>query len=111
MLAEDAMANDVVSEVDELTCTVPTEMPAEPPDPLNCTVVAPLTKLVPVSVTLTVVPGAPDVGEIDVKVGGPLAVLALTVNVTPLLIPALVVTVTVRAPAVADDEIVNDVVS
>src|SRR5438034_386059 len=94
MLAEDAMANDVVSEVDELTCTVPTEMPAEPPDPLNCTVVAPLTKLVPVSVTLTVFPGDPDDGEIPVNVGGP----------PPLLPPPAAVTLT-EASSVAGEPV------
>ena len=43
------------------------------PPPLTVTVVAPATKLVPVSVTATVVPGSPRFGEMLVSVGAPAA--------------------------------------
>ena len=68
--------------------------------PLTFTVVAPTTKLVPVSVTATVVPTTPWLGTTVVSVGAPGAG-ALTVNVCPPLVPPLVVTVTECAPMCA----------
>ena len=55
-------------------------------------------RFVPVNVTVTAVPRAPDVGLIDVSVGGGGAVI---VNVTGLLTPPGVETVTFLAPRVA----------
>src|SRR5215469_10462747 len=52
-------------------------------------------RLVPVKVTVTLVPRAPEVGLIEVSVGGGGAV---TVNVTGLVIPPGVDTLTLRAP-------------
>jgi hypothetical protein len=66
------------------------------PVPLMETVVEPGTKSVPVNVTGTDVPATPAFGDIvAVGAGG------CTVNVCALLIPPAVVTVTLRAPAVA----------
>src|SRR5579862_4246107 len=62
------------------------------------TTVVPVTKLVPVKVTTTDVPRTSVAGKMDVKVG---AAGATTVNVTALLVPAAVVTVTFLAPNVA----------
>ncbi len=59
--------------------------------------VAPETKFVPVRVTGTVVPSAPLFGLIEVRVGP----VEVTVNVTALLVPAVVVTVTLAAPEAA----------
>ena len=65
----------------------------------------PEVKLVPVSVTSTDVPSAPLEGAIDASVGTPLAVF--TVNGTVPLVPAVVATDTLRAPAVAPAAIVS----
>ena len=59
---------------------------------------APLTKLMPVSVTGCVVPRAPVVGAIENSPAGG----TVTVKVTALLVPAPVVTVTFEAPAGAN---------
>jgi hypothetical protein len=67
------------------------------------TVVAPVTKFVPASVTDTAVPCAPLFGLSVVRVGAG----GFTVNGTPLLVPPLVVTVTLLAPVAAVPEIVN----
>ncbi|HWC16417.1 MAG TPA: hypothetical protein VG498_05360, partial [Terriglobales bacterium] len=64
------------------------------PVPEGFTAVVPV-RLVPVSVTRTVVPRVPDVGEIEDSVG------PLTVNVTALVVPFGVATVTFLAPSVA----------
>jgi len=63
---------------------------------LTCTS-APEMKFVPASVTGTAVPCAPLLGLTEVRVG-PVEVM---VNVTALLVPAEVVTVTLTAPGVA----------
>ena len=77
---------------------VPAEFTVTPlavtPVPDTVTAVVPV-RLAPVMVTGTTVPRAPDVGAIEFSVG------PTTVNVTPLLIPAGVVTVTVLALRVA----------
>jgi hypothetical protein len=65
-------------------------------------------RLVPVNVTVTLVLRAPDVGVIDVSVGGGGAV---TVNVTGLVIPPGVETLTLRAPVAARLAIVKVVVT
>jgi hypothetical protein len=84
--------------VEFTTVTPVTETP--PPDTL--TVVVPVVgKLVPVSVTGTVVPRAPDVGEIEASVA------PCTVNVTVLLVPPGVVTLTVLAVSAAPAEMVK----
>ena len=62
--------------------------------PLTVTVVAPTTKLVPVSVTATVVPRMPSFGETLVSVGGG----GLTVKLCAPLVPPAVVTVTEWGP-------------
>ena len=62
------------------------------------TTVAPVTKFVPVSVTLCAWPRNSDAGEMDVNVG---AGGAMTVNVPAFVVPAGVVTVTFLAPNVA----------
>jgi hypothetical protein len=62
------------------------------------TAVAPV-RLVPVRVTAGAVPCVPDVGAIEVSVGA--ATDEFTVNVTVLLVPTGVVTLTVWAPVVA----------
>jgi len=64
------------------------------PPPAMATAVAPV-RLVPVSVTGTVVPRLPLTGEMEVNVG------PCTVNVTALVTPAGVVTVTFLAPVAA----------
>ncbi len=87
------------------TTTVLTVTPLPP----TATVVAPTTKLVPVSVTATVLPWVPRFGETPVSVGA--AVAGLTVKVCPPLVPPAVVTVTVRAPAVAAGSITKLAVS
>src|SRR6267142_6357840 len=56
-------------------------------------------KFVPVSVTATVLPRDPVIGEIEVSVG--VGGLATTVKVTGAVVPPEVLTVTVRAPKVA----------
>jgi hypothetical protein len=61
-------------------------------------------RLVPVKVILTAVPRTPDVGEIDVRVGGGGAV---TVKVTGLEVPPGVETLTALAPVGARSAIVN----
>ena len=58
---------------------------------------------------MTVVPAAPDVGLIPVRVGGGTG--AETLNVTALLVPPLVVTVSVRLPIAAAELIVKPTVS
>ena len=67
--------------------------------------VEPATKFVPVSVTTTAVPRVPDGGLIEEIVGG----ARTTLKLATLLVPAEVVTVTLRGPAVAEASIVNDV--
>lgn len=75
------------------------------PDPDTDTVVPVVVKLVPVSVTGTLVPRSPLSGVIDVSVG--LAGVT-TVNVTVLVVPsAAVVTLTFLALRVAEDVTVN----
>ena len=61
--------------------------------------VAPV-RLVPVSVTATLVPAVPEVGAMEASVGAAGAA-AFTVNVTALLVPPVVVTVTFLAPTAA----------
>src|SRR3954471_19422370 len=70
------------------------------PAPETVIPVAPV-RLVPVRVTGTVVPRIPDVGAIETKVG------PSTLNVTALVVPFGVVTVTFRAVRPAVSEIVN----
>jgi hypothetical protein len=89
-----------VAEIVRFAVTVVEFTAAKPltvmPVPDTVTAVAPF-RLVPVSVTgiLPMVPRAPEMGAIEVSVGG------CTVNVTPLLLPPPAVTVMVRAPTVA----------
>jgi hypothetical protein len=71
------------------------------PVPLTVTAVAPV-RLVPVRVTAGAVPCVPDVGAIEVSVG-----IVPTVNVTVLLVPPGVVTLTFRGPSAALDAIVQ----
>jgi hypothetical protein len=71
------------------------------PVPLTFTAVAPV-RLVPVRVTAGAVPCVPDVGAIEVSVG-----IVPTVNVTVLLVPPGVVTLTFRGPSAALDAIVQ----
>ena len=75
--------------------------PADTPVPLTCTVVAPLTKLVPVRVTVTVDPATPVAGVIPVSVG-PRFAAGMMPKFSPLLVPADVDTVTVRLPVAVD---------
>src|SRR5262245_30165508 len=63
--AEGAIEKVVVKEVELPTFTRPTVIPV----PLTFTTVEPLMKLVPASVTFTLVFGAPDRGRIDASVG------------------------------------------
>lgn len=77
------------------------EISAVTPVPLNAMLAAPV-RLSPVRVAATAVPGAPDVGEMEVIVGAE-TVKPLNGGVAP---PA-VVTVTVREPAAAAGEIVK----
>jgi hypothetical protein len=70
------------------------------PLPDTVTVVTPV-RLVPVRVTGKLVPRTPELGLMDVSVR------ASTVNVTPLLVPVAVVTVTVLGPSAAVPEIVK----
>lgn len=79
--------------------TVTTGAVAVTPPPLTVTAVAP-AKLVPLSVTGTLVPLAPALGEMEVRSPGGM----ITVNVTALLVPAGVVTVTFLAALVVPAE-------
>jgi hypothetical protein len=89
-----AMTKLVVNCVEVVTVTAPTVIPA----PLSVTPVAPLTKFVPVMVTVpTVVPMSPLFGEICVMVG----TVEVTVKPTALLVPVDVATVTWRNPGAA----------
>jgi len=81
------------TDVGEITVRLVTGISAPIPVTANVPV-----RLVPVNVTVTLVPRAPDVGLIDVSVGGGGAVI---VNVTGLLTPPGVETVTFLAPRVA----------
>jgi hypothetical protein len=85
---------------------VPERVQATPP-PLIVTAVAPF-RLVPVSVTGTVVPRAPEVGLIDASVG---TVAAVTVNCTVLVVPIGVVTLTALPVRAAIPEIANPAVT
>src|ERR1039457_4748437 len=87
-----AMVNVVVICVVLTTVTALTAIPE-----MLVRTAAPATKLVPVRVTGTVAPGAPNAGAIVLSVGGG----GLTVKTTGALVPALVVTVTFAAPSVA----------
>jgi hypothetical protein len=101
------ISNLVVSCVELVTLTGPTVTSVPP---LTTTVVAPMTKFVPVIKTvLIVIPASPLFGESCVTVGGPM----VTVNVTGVfaLVPFGVVTVTVRGPVVAPAPIVKLVVN
>src|ERR1022692_4144322 len=93
-----AMVNVVVICVVLTTVTALTAIPE-----LLVRTAAPATKLVPVRVTGTVAPGAPNAGAIVLSVGGG----GLTVKTTGALVPALVVTVTFAAPSVALAAMVN----
>lgn len=91
----------------QLACTVvavgtgPVIVQVTPPfPPVMVTAVAPVRR-VPVRVTGTVVLRVPDVGVIEVSVG------PITVNVTALLVPPGVVTVTFLAVVAAEAVIVN----
>jgi hypothetical protein len=97
--AVDAMFRAVVREVWLRTVTELVVIP----DPLTATVVDPATKKVPVRVTPTDVPWAPAAILVEVSVGG----CPWTVNVTALLEPCPVPTVTFRGPGVAEAAIVN----
>jgi hypothetical protein len=94
-----AIVNVTVKLVVLVTFGVPTVMPA----PLTFTLVAPITKFVPVKVTSTAFPATPKFGCTFVNVGCG----AWTVNVCALLVPPTVVTVTLRAVAAAFAAIVN----
>jgi len=85
----------------ELTTVTP--LMVMPPPVTSITVPAGV-KLVPVRVTDTLVPRAPDVGAIDASVG---AGGLTTVNVTLLLVPPALVTVTVLAVRAAPGTIVR----
>jgi hypothetical protein len=61
------------------------------------------TKLLPVSVTETLLPGTPLLGLIEASVGAP----TVTVNVTGALLPLVVVTITLAGPVVALAAMVN----
>lgn len=82
--------------------TVTTGAVAVTPPPETVTAVAP-AKLVPLSVTGTLVPLAPALGEMEVRSPGGM----ITVNVTALLVPAGVVTVTFLAAFVVPAENVS----
>jgi hypothetical protein len=71
---------------------------------LETLTVAPELKLVPVSVTVTLVPGAPLVGLMPVNVGSDPPVI---VKAIALLVPLDVVTVTLVAPAAALEAMVK----
>jgi hypothetical protein len=74
-------------------------------EPPCAATVAGEVKLVPVMVTLTVVPGEALLGLIETSVG--LAGGGLTVNDCAPLVPAAVLTVTLRAPVAALEAMVN----
>jgi len=92
-----------VTEVAETTVRLVTGINA----PMPPTAKVPV-RFVPVKVTVTLVPRAPDVGLIEVSVG---AGGAVTVNVTGLVTPPGVDTLTVRAPRVARLAMVKVVVT
>src|SRR5712692_10293376 len=73
---------------------------------LELIVVWPAMKFVPVSVTPTAVPAIPQLGLSPVSVGAP-AEAELTVNVTPLLVPPAVVTLTLCPPTGAPAVMAN----
>jgi hypothetical protein len=73
------------------------------------TAVAPLTKFVPVRVTVGAVEVFPLAGLSEVSVGN--ATAALILNAIPVEVPFGVVTVTSRCPGVASEAIVKDTVS
>ena len=87
-LAVAFIASPTVNEVGLVTCGEPTEIPV----PLTLTLVPPLTKFAPVSVTVTELPAVPEDGLIEASVGA--GVGTATLNVTLLLVPPLLVTVT-----------------
>src|SRR5688572_11522798 len=91
----------VVRDVAPRTLTGPTVTSA-----LLIETVAPATKPVPVSVTLTDAPCRPAAGLIEVSAGG----ARPTVKIAALLVPPGVETVTFRGPGVAVGLIVNEVV-
>src|SRR4051794_25962571 len=94
------MVNVAVSDVALVAFTLLTAIPL----PLTETVVtAPGSNLVPVNITVMLLPLRPAAGEMDVKVG----VGALTVNGRAPVVPLAVVTVTSRAPAAASAAIVS----
>src|SRR5579884_2053898 len=101
--APDAITRSAVSEVALATLTFVAVMLV----PLTATVVAPLTKLVPVRVTVCVVPCTPVAGATLVNVG----VGGFTVKVCAPLVPADVVAVTFVAPSAAPAAIVKSAVS
>src|SRR6267154_362530 len=78
-----------------------------PPALIDTVVPEPETKFVPANVTVTVVPLKPVAGVIDVIVG----VGRPTVNLTALLVPLELVTVTSRGPAGASGATVSVIVT
>lgn len=94
VVAPEGIVISAVSEVELRTTTLPATTPVPPIDRL----VPAAVKLVPVTVTDTTVPRAPDAGVIDATVGGG---GLITVNVTALLVPPDVATVTFLAVSAA----------
>jgi hypothetical protein len=91
--------------INELTLVTPTSLTAIPGP--AATEVTPGTKFVPVSVTVSVVPGGASSGSMLISVGGGTS----TVNVWVPLVPPAVATVTVRFPGAARGSIVKVAVS
>ena len=89
-----------MSEVLSLTVTSPTVTPL----PLTATLVAPLTKCVPVSVSETVVPDTAVAGAIAVSVGAGGTTVKGSAGLVP---PLAVVIVSVRGPSAASAAIAS----
>src|SRR5438105_14279152 len=100
MVASAGIVNIAVMDVSLWTLTL---LAVTPPALIFTVVPEPETKFVPVNVTVCVVPFVPLAGEIDVMVG----VGRPTVNVTALLAPLELVTVTSRGPTGASGETVS----
>jgi hypothetical protein len=96
--AVEAIANVAVIDV-ALATFVPDTVTSAPAE-----IVAPATKLEPVSVTGTELPGFPELGLIVVRIG---VVGPTTVNGWGPLVPAVVVTVTFEGPSGAVPVMVN----
>lgn len=95
-----AVAFDAIVNVAVIWVGLKTLIPVTVIAELELLTVVPETKFVPVSVTGKLLPADPLEGLTELRVGAP-GVL-VTVNVTPLLVPADVVAVSVYGPGVAD---------